>query len=37
MDDSYFLCDIVCTQTKKLKVDILVAFDREKCGLEIDL
>ena len=33
-DVNYFLCDRVCTQTKKLKEDILVAFDQEKCGLE---
>ena len=32
MDDSYFLCDRVCTQRKKLKEDILVAFDRENVG-----
>ena len=29
-DDNYFICDRVCTQSKKLKGDILVAFDREK-------
>ena len=29
-DDSYFLCDRVCAQNKKLKEDILVAFDRGK-------
>ena len=34
MDDNYFLCDTVYTQSKKLKEDILVAFDGEKCGLE---
>ena len=34
MDDSYFLCDRVCTQSKKLKEDILVAFYPEKCGME---
>ena len=33
-DGNYFLCDRVFTQTKKLKQDILVAFDRGKCGLE---
>ena len=32
MDDNYFLCDKVCTQSKKLKEDILVAFDRENVG-----
>ena len=31
-DDIYFLCDRVCTQSKKLKDDILVAFDRENVG-----
>ena len=34
MDGNYFLCDRVCSQNKKLKEDILVAFDRGKCGLE---
>ena len=34
MDGNYFLCDRVCAQSKKLKKDILVAFDQEKCGLE---
>ena len=33
-DGNHFLSDRVCTQKKKLKQDILVAFDREKCGLE---
>ena len=33
-DKINFLCDIVCAQSKKLKEDILVAFDWEKCGLE---
>ena len=33
-DDNFFLCDRVCTRSKKLKEDILVAFDREKCELE---
>ena len=32
-DDIYFICDRVCTQSKRLK-DILVAFDWAKCGLE---
>ena len=32
-DDNNFLCDRVCTQSKKLKEDILVVFDRENCGL----
>ena len=32
-DDNCFLSDRVCTQSKKLKEDILVAFDRGKCGL----
>ena len=32
MDDNYFLCDRVCTQSKKFKEDILVAFDRENVG-----
>ena len=32
MDDSYFLCDRVSSQSKKLKEDILVAFDRENVG-----
>ena len=36
-DDNYFLCDRVYTQSKKLKKDILVTFDREKCGLENDI
>ena len=31
-DNKYFLCDRVCTQSKKLKEDILVAFDRESAG-----
>ena len=34
MDDNYFLCDRVCTQSKMLKEDILVAFEQKKCGLE---
>ena len=34
MEDKYFLCDRVCTQSKKLKEVILVGFDRGKCGLE---
>ena len=29
-DECYFLCDRVYPQSKKLKADILVAFDREK-------
>ena len=33
-DDSYFLCDRVCTQSNKPKENILVVFDWEKCGLE---
>ena len=33
-DNIIFFHDIVCAQSKKLKEDILVAFDREKCGLE---
>ena len=33
-DSNYFLSERVCTQSKKLKEDILVAFDRNKCGLE---
>ena len=33
-DDNYFLCDRVCTLSKKLKEDILVVFDQEKYGLE---
>ena len=28
-DGNYFLCNRVCSQRKKLKQDILVAFDRE--------
>ena len=31
-DDSYFLCERVCTQSKKLKEDILVVFDRKNVG-----
>ena len=31
-DDNYFLCDRVCIQSKKLKEDIMVAFDRENVG-----
>ena len=31
---SNFLCDRVCTQSKKLKEDILVVLDRAKCELE---
>ena len=34
-DNIKFLCDRVCVQSKKLKEDILVAFDQEKCGLEM--
>ena len=30
MDDSCFFCDRVCTQSKILKEDILVVFDRGK-------
>ena len=37
MDDNCFIRDRVCTQSKKLKEDILVAFDREKCRLENNL
>ena len=33
-DNINFLCDIVCAQSKKLKENILVVFDRGKCGLE---
>ena len=33
-DDNYFLCDRVCAQSKKLKENILVVFDWEKCWLE---
>ena len=33
-DENYFLCVRVCSENKKLKGDIRVAFDREKCGLE---
>ena len=33
-DSNYFLCDRVCTPSKKLKEDILEAFDQEKRGLE---
>ena len=29
MDNNYFLCDRVCTQSKKLEEDILVAFDQK--------
>ena len=29
-----FFCDRICTQSKRIYEDILVAFDREKCGLE---
>ena len=36
-DDNYFLCDRCCTQSKKLKEDNLIAFDRRKCGLEISV
>ena len=32
MDDNYFLCDRVCTQSKKIKEDIQVAFDQENVG-----
>ena len=32
MDDNYFIYDRVCTQSKKLRDDILVAFDRENMG-----
>ena len=32
--NNYFLCDRVCTQSKKLNEDILEAFDQRKCGLE---
>ena len=32
--NNYFLCDRVCSQSKKLKEDFLVAVDREKYGLE---
>ena len=31
-DDSNFLCDGVCTQSTKLKEDIVVAFDRGNVG-----
>ena len=34
IDDNNFICDRVCTQSKKLKEDILVGFGQEKCGLE---
>ena len=33
-DNNNFLCDRVCTLSKKLKEDILVAFWSGKCGLE---
>ena len=33
-DNNNFLCDRVCTQSKKLEEDILVAFWRGKCGLK---
>ena len=29
---SFFLCDRICTQSKKLKEDIMVAFDLESVG-----
>ena len=35
MDDNFFLCDRVCTQSKKLNEDILALLDWEKCGLKI--
>ena len=34
MDDNCFIRYRVCTRSKKLKEDILVVFDLEKCGLE---
>ena len=35
MGGNYFLCDRVCTQSKKLKEDILVAFDWKKVGVKM--